>query len=285
MIYTMGESILAMMHTGIDTFTKRTLVGPSNVSKSIKDFGGSSVFVGKLSSDRFGQRIIKSLNEEGIYHELDLSNKQTAVAFVFGEISDNLILFYRDDTADLHLDIEDIHSIHFREHDILYVTSFGFVPQATTQSTHFHAVNKCKLAGGLICSDLSYFESLWNYEAYAKETFLKIISQSDIVRISKEESYWLSSFENSEYAMRCLQTNQQIIISTNENFDIVILDHHSNFFVVSTQNKQFYTDKDIYAKLIASFLNDIHLQKCDLSQLSTLDIQAIAEAALFNATM
>lgn len=284
MIYTMGESILAMMHTGVDTFTKKTLIGPSNVSKSIKDLGGSSVFVGKLSNDRFGQRIIKSLKEEGIYHELDLSDKQTAVAFVFGELSDNLILFYRDDSADLHLDIEDIHSIHFREYDILYVTSFGFVPQATTQVTHFHAINKCKLAGGLVCSDLSYYEGLWNYEAYAQETFLNIISQSDIVRVSKEECYWLSGFENIEYAMRCLQTHHQIIISTNENYDVVILDHHSNFFEIKTESKEFYTNKDQYAKIIASLLNDINLKKCSLDNISSQDIQDMAYRALLNAT-
>lgn len=276
----MGESILAMMNSDIDTFTKKPLVGPANVSKSIVRNGGQSVFIGKMSQDRFGSRIIKSLKQENIYHDLELSEKQTAVAFVFGEIPNRSILFYRQDSADIHINFEDIQTVHFKEFDILYITSFGLVEEGSTQDTHFHAINKCKLAGGFICTDISYYEQLWKYENYAKEIFLKVISLSDIVRLSHEECIWLSDFDNLEFAMRCLQTKNQIIISINEFYTIVILDQHGKYHEMKKTSKTLYADKDAYAEIIASFLTDISNEKSQLHEISSQATYSMLEKAI-----
>lgn len=276
----MGESILAMMNTDTDTFTKKPLVGPANVSKSIVRNGGHSVFVGKMSSDRFGTRIIKSLKHENIYHELDLSEKQTAVAFVFPNAPAHSILFYRNDSADIHLDFEDIQTVHFKEHDVLYMTSFGFVEEGSTQATHFHAINKCKLAGGLMCFDISYYETLWNYENYAKEVFLEVISLADIVRLTHTDCQWLTDFENLEFGMRCLQTKNQIIIAVSDSYKLAILDQHSNYFEMETHSRSFFTNKDAYANLIASFLMLINIENTTLDRISSQTTLKILDKSL-----
>lgn len=267
MIYAMGEAIMSFEHIAIDTYKKKSIIGPSRVARNLKKMGSESYFIGKLSSDRFGRRIAKNLMNEGIYFNLELSDKKTPIAFVIDTLSENGVVFYRDDTADLHLSIEDIQQIHFREHDILYIDTLGLVPQATTFETHLHAMNKCHLAGGLVFFEIDYFSQIWDSEGYAKEVILDTIKHTDLIRLTEKELVWLTGDTNLESALRKLQTNQQVIFCTNSKNKISIIDHHSKVSCIRIKSRNFFTDKEGYAYFVSSLLNNLHKQQQSLTSI------------------
>lgn len=248
---------MGLVHVGIDTYKKQSILGPSRIARNLKRMGSESVFVGKLSSDRFGRRITRSLQNEGIYFKLPVCSKKTPVAFIVDSSNPEGVMFYRDDTADLELSVEDLMDLHFKNHDILYINSFGLVPNSLSQSTHFHIIHKCHLGGGLVIFDVNYYQQLWEQELYASEMILRAIHLADMVRLTQEEALWLTGCRNLSKALQKLQTRNQIIQCYRGDGYLEVLHADGSFSCHGVKASNFYSNKEGYAYFTAALIHKL----------------------------
>lgn len=213
MIYSIGEMLIDFMQEG-NTFIPYPGGAPANVAIHARKAGSDSKFIGKLSNDSMGKFLKSNLIDNDVYLDLEHSDKATALALVSHVDGERSFQFYRTDTADLHLSIEDIENVKFNEKDILHLCSLGLVPHESTYEAHLYAISKCRDNNGIVSFDVNLRERLWDNLKFAKNRVLSTIVVSDIIKVNEEELEWLSGTTEIESGLLQMQTNNQVIICT-----------------------------------------------------------------------
>lgn len=213
MIYSIGEALIDFMQEA-NGYIPHPGGAPANVAIHASRLGAHAAFVGKLSNDTMGAFLMEHLQKNNIYYPLPLSTKPTALALVSHVDGDRAFQFYRQDSADLFLSLEEIDTIPFSCHDILHFCSLGLVPEGSIYDAHLAAIRRCASNGGIISFDVNLRASLWSNLAIAKGRILALFPQCDIIKVNEEEAEWLTGTANPEKALRILQTHQQLIICT-----------------------------------------------------------------------
>ncbi len=222
MIYSIGEMIIDFMQEG-NNFVPYPGGAPANVAIHAKKPGAQAYFVGKLSNDNFGTQLKSFLHDNDVYYDLALSEKSTTLAMVSHDQGERSFRFYRDNTADLDLSVNDIDTIPFKKDDILHFCSLGLVDDGTTYEAHLHAIHSCKELGGYISFDVNLRPLLWKDLELAKSKTLKLIDECDIVKVNEEELYWLTGTTDVEEGLNKLQTKAQVVICTQGDKGPVVL--------------------------------------------------------------
>lgn len=197
-----------------NTYTPYPGGAPANVAIHARKAGSNSKFIGKISNDSMGNFLKSTLVHNDVYLDLGQTSKPTALALVSHVDGDRNFQFYRNDTADLHLSIEDIDKIDLKENDILHLCSLGLVPDESTYDAHIYAIDKCRVNNGIVSFDVNLRERLWNDLDFAKERVLSTIALADIIKVNEEELEWLSGTTDIESGLLQIQSNNQVIICT-----------------------------------------------------------------------
>lgn len=184
MIYSLGQIVLFKNRR--DDLDVYAMSATADIAAHARHLDAESLFVGKLSNDSHGKYIQSLLSESDIFFPLDRSTAPTDV-IIASEGRDS----YSDFTANFDLDFYDISRIHFRQNDILSINSNGFVHTKELYSTHLHAINKCKLAGGIISFYIDFNPSYWLDVKEARTIIGEIIELSDIIFIKESELQWI----------------------------------------------------------------------------------------------
>lgn len=213
MIYSIGEMLIDFMQEG-NTYTPYPGGAPANVAIHARKAGSNSKFIGKISNDSMGNFLKSTLVDNDVYLDLGQTSKPTALALVSHVDGDRNFQFYRNDTADLHLSIEDIDKIDLKENDILHLCSLGLVPDESTYDAHIYAIDICRVNNGIVSFDVNLRERLWNDLDLAKERVLSTIALADIIKVNEEELEWLSGTTDIESGLLQIQSNNQVIICT-----------------------------------------------------------------------
>lgn len=166
---------------------------PANVACVISKMGNRAGVIAKVGNDIFGHGCINAISNCGV----DVSNiilseeYNTTLTFVcLSENGDRSFSFYRDNTADASISVEDLQKAPFEESRIFH---FGSVSQSVepARSATLWAVKKAKKAGSIISYDPNLRPQLWDSEEEAKKIILDTIKLVDILKISEEEGNFL----------------------------------------------------------------------------------------------
>lgn len=213
MIYSLGEMLIDFMQED-SHYVPYPGGAPANVAAHARRCGADAVFVGKISTDSLGDLLYATLKEHNILLPLPRSHKNTALALVSHQNGDRSFQFYRNDTADLSLNIEDIDTIAFKPDDILHFCSLGLVAESTTRDAHHYAIQQCQKAGGIVSFDVNLRERLWSSLDDAYAAVMALIPHVDIIKVNEDELAWLTETNDVTIGMMRLQTHKQLIICT-----------------------------------------------------------------------
>ncbi|MBX8642767.1 MAG: carbohydrate kinase [Thermoplasmata archaeon] len=166
---------------------------PANVAVGIARLGGRSRFFGKLSSDWFGDLLLRTLKKNGVDADFipERSERQTALAVVSLDKSGNRrFAFYHDRSADTRLTPGEVSGKMFDDASIFH---FGSVSMATDppRSAMVRLVENAKSAKCLVSCDLNMREDLWPEKRDIGAVLKFLLSNSDIFKCSEEELHLL----------------------------------------------------------------------------------------------
>ena len=213
MIYSLGEMLIDLMQEGTH-YVPYPGGAPANVAAHARKSGAEAVFVGKISTDAFGDMLHATLEDHNILFPLERSHKNTAIALVSHKDGERQFQFYRHDTADLSLNIKDIDKIPFNTNDILHFCSLGLARENTTRVAHHYAIRKCKENGGIVSFDVNLRERLWSSLSEAHSAIKEVLPLVDIIKVNETELTFLSDTEDILKGMKRLQTHGQLVICT-----------------------------------------------------------------------
>ncbi|HHX60901.1 MAG TPA: aminoimidazole riboside kinase [Epulopiscium sp.] len=223
-VWTIGEALIDFIpeQKGVGlkdvvTFKKAPGGAPANVAAAVSILGGKSAFIGKLGKDAFGDYLVEVLEEVGVETKYIKRTNQanTALAFVsLKEDGERDFSFYRNPSADMLLNEEEIDRGSFNQGDILHFCSVSLV-DAPVRQAHVGAIKAVQDVGGIICFDPNIRLPLWDNHAEYRRVIQHFLPEADILKISEDELEFITEIKNEKEAINSLlQLNAKILIVT-----------------------------------------------------------------------
>ena len=218
-----GELIIDFQSVGLasikDTkeFVKNPGGAPANVCVQVAKNGYEVVYASKVGNDGFGDFLIEALKVNNVDTSNVVKSKeyQTSLAFVsFLENGEREFSFFRKMAADLYFTSQDFENINFDKTDIF---EFGSVALKTdvARQTHDYLINKAAEAGSIICFDPNVRLNLWEDHNELKDIINKYIECADVIKVSDDESLFITGEETYEAAIKKLfKGNVKVILLT-----------------------------------------------------------------------
>ncbi|MDK1287976.1 carbohydrate kinase family protein [Pseudoalteromonas umbrosa] len=192
-----GEALIDFLSDGgtPESFTKYAGGAPANVSVAVAKQGIDSIFCGMLGDDMFGHFLKDELSNQQVNTDFVkfTSQAKTALAFVsLDSDGDRSFSFYRPPAADLLFREEDFEENMFEQGTILHVCSNSLTEKNIYLST-VTAMERAKQHGLIKSFDMNLRENLWPSMNHCVDRIWHIMSQSDVVKLSKEELVFLNT--------------------------------------------------------------------------------------------
>lgn len=179
---------------------------PANVAAAVAKYGQKAAMISKLGNDAFGDFLVDKLVEAGV--ETDkvyrTGEANTALAFVsLKEDGERDFSFYRNPSADLLLNEEEIEPAWFQAGDILHFCSVDLVESPMKQA-HKKAIAAVSNAGGLVSFDPNVRLPLWANPEDCRKAILEFLPTADIVKVSDEELEFITGINDEANAIQSL---------------------------------------------------------------------------------
>jgi 5-dehydro-2-deoxygluconokinase len=169
--------VLAMGRCGIDLYSNdvgapfveirsfAAYVGgcPTNVSVGTRRLGLRSALLTAVGDDPVGEFVLHFLRREGVDTQFvpRKPGRRTGAVVLGIEPPDRFpLVFYRDNAADLGLDLEDVCRAPVEASRVLFLTGTGLTAEPSRTATLF-AAERAVAAGTRVVVDLDYRASLW----------------------------------------------------------------------------------------------------------------------------
>ncbi len=192
--------------TDAPAFVKAPGGAPGNVAVGLARLGVASAFMGQVGDDAFGHFLADTLAENGVdVHSLRFSGAaRTALAFVsLRADGEREFMFYRHPSADMLFDAPAVDTAAIRRARLLHFGSISLIGEPARSAT-LYAIETARTAGGLISYDPNLRLPLWPDASAAREGLLLGLRQAHIVKLSDEESAFLTGLDDVQAAARAL---------------------------------------------------------------------------------
>ena len=200
----------------VDGESKKAFPGgaPFNVACNIALFNNKdAAFYGTVGNDSYGQFLIDFAKEKINHLCVDkLDSYQTTQAIVTLDNGERSFKFIRG--ADFHLDINKIKDIDLSDINIVHLGSLmlshiegrDFIDEVIS---YIHSSSKC-----LISFDVNYRDDIFSSPEEAKNVFLHVIRQVDVIKFTEEELILLSGQDDIKTGLEMLLNPSQIAVVT-----------------------------------------------------------------------
>lgn len=189
---------------------------PANVAACYAKLGGKSFFVGKSSLDTFGDMIQNELEKAAVNTDFLFRTKDANTGLCFVSLKpdgEREFMLYRNVSADMLLNKEEIKDISFGKDDILQFGSVDLVDMPVKYATDF-LIEKAKKQGALLCFDPNVRKNTWNdLDAY-KKVIKEYIKLSDIIKISDEDCEFIFDDMPLDKVVEGLSKSVKLILLT-----------------------------------------------------------------------
>lgn len=190
-ITAVGEILIDLTQSGVNSqgvplFAANPGGAPANLAVAAARLGASTAFIGKVGADSFGTLLKDTLVNNNVDVSglcVDPINRTTLAVVALDSTGERSFSFYRDPSADVNLQAEEIHLP-----DTKYL-HFGSVSLTTepAKSATLYTVETAKRQGAIISYDPNYRASLWPSEEVAIAQMRQPLSMVDVLKISDEE--------------------------------------------------------------------------------------------------
>ena len=192
----------------IDTpaFIKAPGGAPGNVAVGLARLGVQSAFMGKVGDDVFGHFLAQTLAETGVdVRPLRFSAEaRTALAFVsLRADGEREFMFYRHPSADMLFNPREVDVEAIQQAKLLHFGSISLIGEPSRSAT-LYAVDTARDAGCLISYDPNLRLPLWPDAEAARTGMLLGLKKAHIVKLSDDESEFLTGLCDLEAARQAL---------------------------------------------------------------------------------
>ncbi|MGM9987797.1 MAG: carbohydrate kinase [Bacillaceae bacterium] len=212
-VYSIGEALIDILASekgkdlkDVTTFERVPGGAPANVAIAVAKYGGNASLITQLGEDPFGDLMVDVLEGNGVATDKIFRTKaaNTGLAFVsIKEDGERDFSFYRNPSADLLLQPEQIEENWFSEGDILHFCSVDLV-ESPMKHAHEKAIQLAKKKGALISFDPNIRTSLWNDLEACKQTVNAFLPYANVVKVSDEELEFITGYSELEKGINAL---------------------------------------------------------------------------------
>ena len=172
------------------TFKKYLGGSPANIAVGMARLGKRIGFFARVSDDRFGDFVVNYFENEGIdTSRIRRCTNGEKLGLTFTEIlseSQSSILMYRNDIADLQLDVADIDEAYIRNSKALLISGTALA-ESPSREAALRAVSLAKKTNTPVIFDIDYREYNWRSTDEISIYYSIVARQSDIILGSREE--------------------------------------------------------------------------------------------------
>lgn len=189
---------------------------PANVAVAIAKLGGKALFAGQVGQDAFGDFLQNSLEAYQVDTRL-LSRHpyaKTPLAFVMlDNCGERSFSFYRDKTADLLFNRDQVKEDWFSASSIFHFCSNTLTQSSITETTQY-AVSLAKSKGALISFDVNLRANLWSNSLIDIAKVNQFVKQADVLKFSKDELSYLAESNEESYVNTLINNGVSLILVT-----------------------------------------------------------------------
>ncbi len=192
--------------TDAPAFIKAPGGAPGNVAVGLARLGVKSAFMGKVGDDAFGHFLADTLAEAGVdVGPLRFSSEaRTALAFVsLRADGEREFMFYRHPSADMLFTPREVDMDAISRAKLLHFGSISLIGEPSRSAT-LYAVDAARAAGGLVSYDPNLRLPLWPDADAAQKGMLLGLSKAHIVKLSDDESEFLTRLSDLKAACQAL---------------------------------------------------------------------------------
>lgn len=193
-IVAIGEVLIDLTQKGTDglgvgQYAANPGGAPANLAVAAARLGAETAFIGKVGADAFGSYLRRVLEENGVDTTgmLTDAHEHTTLAVVSVDgTGERSFSFYRDPSADVNLQAEEIPAALLRDTRVLHFGSVSLTAEPARSAT-LYAAKTARENGCLVSYDPNYRESLWHSREEAVAQMKAALPLCDILKISDEE--------------------------------------------------------------------------------------------------
>lgn len=172
------------------TFSKYLGGSPANLAIGLSRLGKKVGFIGKVSSDQFGEFVKKVFEKERIDTTgVVTSQAHDSLGLTFTEMkspTESSILMYRNGVADLNLNVHEIDREYIAKAKILLVSGTALAASPSREAT-LKAIEYARQDNVKIIFDIDYREYNWANEDEIAIYYSMVARLSDLIIGSREE--------------------------------------------------------------------------------------------------
>ncbi len=185
---------------------------PCNVLSMLGKLGNSTVFIGKVGKDSFGELLKEAISECGISTKALYMDEKvpTTLAFVHKKPNgDRDFSFYRNPGADMMLTKEEIPLDIIESSRLFHYGTLSMTGNECEMATR-KAVETARSTGLIISFDPNIRLPLWDSKDRAREKMAYGLSNCDILKISDDEIYFFTGKKDVDEGIRLIRDKYNI---------------------------------------------------------------------------
>ncbi len=162
---------------------------PANVATAVARLGNPAAMISQVGEDAFGTHILKVLHANGVDTQwvFRTGRANTGLAFVSLDATGNReFSFFRNPSADLFLDQEQVMDAMFADCAVLHFCSVDLVDWPV-KAAHRRAIELAKQAGAIISFDPNVRLPLWSSPEACQAAIREFLPYADLVKLSDDE--------------------------------------------------------------------------------------------------
>lgn len=256
------------------TFTKYVGGSPANIAIGLSRLGMKTGFIGKVANDQMGRFATKYLKQNQVDTEgisIDQTGAMTGLAFTeIKSPEDCSILMYRDNVADLKLEVSDVSENYIKNAKSLLISGTALAKSPSREAV-FVALDYARKHQVNVIFDLDYRPYTWNSESETAIYYNLAAEKSDLLIGTREEFDMMEKLtsdgpsNDAKTSKKWFDHHAKIVIIKHGGSGSIAytqdgLSHQSGIF--KTKVLKTFGAGDSYASaLIYGLLNDMTLQE------------------------
>lgn len=233
------------------TFKKYLGGSPANIAVGMARLGRKVGFIAKVSADQFGDFVVNYFEKEGIdSSHISRCRNGEKLGLTFTEIlseTQSSILMYRNDIADLQLEVSDIDEEYIRQAKAILISGTALAMSPSREAA-LKAMHLAKKHQTVIIFDIDYRPYNWKNEDEIAIYYSTVAACSDIILGSREE------FDLTQKLVAPNATDQETAAYWHrQGAKVVVIKHGKEGSTAYTNDGSHYGIKPFPVKLLKSF--------------------------------
>lgn len=233
------------------TFKKYLGGSPANIAVGMARLGRKVGFISKVSRDQFGDFVVNYFKKEGIdTSQISYASKGEKLGLTFTEIlseTQSSILMYRDNIADLQLDVDDIEEEYIKKAKAILISGTALAMSPSREAV-LKALALAKKHETKIIFDIDYRPYNWKNEDEISIYYSIVAMSSDIILGSREE------FDLTQRLIAPNSNDKETAgLWHGYGAQVVVIKHGKEGSTAYTKDGSHYSIKPFPVKLLKSF--------------------------------